>query len=194
MSLFARGLSACVLLLALCVAPLAAAGEPAAAPSPSLLQFAAAAPATPDAAPVSAPSSQDPNPGMAATLALVPGIAVHGAGHFYAGRPLAGAALVAVELGSLYLAYLGSTQISSAVNSGVGDADSANFGDSEEFSRGLGLVVTGTALFLGSWLFDLSGAPTAAAETAAARKEAAGTALRPEVRPDQVALVLEQRF
>ncbi len=194
MFLAVRGLSVCALLLALCAAPPAAASDPAPVPSPSLLRFAEASPAAPAAVLVPDPSDQGPFPGMALTLALVPGIAVHGSGHFYAGRPLTGAALAAVEVGALYLAYLGSMQITSAVNSGVGDAESENFGNSEELSRGLGLAVTGAALFLGSWLFDLSGAPTAAAETAAARKQAAGTALRPALRPDQVALVLERRF
>jgi hypothetical protein len=137
-----------------------------------------------------------PTPGMAVTLALAPGVVVHGAGHFYAGRPLVGAALLAAELGSLYLIYRGGTSINSAINNGAVDAKSANFGESEEFSRGAGWAAAGVAVFLASWFFDLTGAPIAAGETAAAKAKAAEPSLtiKPQFRADRAGVIVEQRF
>lgn len=158
----------------------------------SLRQSADASAAAPsDMARVSAP-----NPGVAITLAMMPGVAVHGAGHFYAERPLTGAALLAVELGSLYLLYRGGTGIYNATNSGVLDGTSANFGESEEFSRGAGLAVAGLTIFIASWLYDLTGAPIAASETLAAKTRAVNRNLtvKPEVRADRAGVVFEHRF
>jgi hypothetical protein len=188
-----RGLSLCFLILGVYAAAAAAAGP---GDEPSLLTLAEASPA-PAVSPVAPlPPAQVPNPRTAATLALAPGVVLHGSGHFYAGRPLTGAALVAVELGSLYMMYRGGTGISDAVASGVTDENSPNFGNTAELSNSIGLAVGGLALFLASWFYDLSGAPVAAAETAAARRgEIPRTSeLTPQVRAEYVGLVWKQRF
>ncbi len=131
---------------------------------------------------------------MAVTLALGPGLAVHGVGHFYAGRPVTGAALLAAELGAVYLAYRGGTDIMRAQANGVFDTNSPNLGQSEEFSRGAGLAAVGVAVFLASWLYDLTGAPIAAAETAAAKAAARAVTISPEFRDNRAGVVIEHRF
>jgi len=165
-------------------------------PPDSLLQMAASSPAS-----ASAPTSRSrpvagPNPGVAISLALMPGVAVHGAGHFYAGRPLTGAALVAVELGSLYLMYRGGTGVYDAVNGGAFDTESRNVGGSEEFSRGAGFAVAGLILFLASWLYDLTGSPIAAEETTAAKNKKVNQSLTltPQLQTGRAGVLVEQRF
>jgi len=89
------------------------------------------------------------SPTTAFLIALVPGSVVHGAGHFYAGKPKTGVFLFSMELIGAGLFYLGAL---------------SSFGEqSENNSSKDGTVVKffGFALFVGSWVADVIGAPKA---------------------------------
>jgi hypothetical protein len=149
----------------------------------------AASPVVPASAPVL-------DPGVASTLAIVPGFLVHGSGHFYAGRPGTGALLLAAEVGSLYLTYLGVQDIQAA-SQNADPADPDYTGDTSQLSRGVGYAAVGIVIFLGSWLYDLAGAPIAVQEQEAKRKQASqtqGMILRPRWTGQSVALVVEHPF
>ena len=85
---------------------------------------------------------RDPN--NAIFVALVPGAVVHGAGHFYAGKPGTGTALFVSEVTGLGLCYLGAM---TAMGSG------------EYSTGGVVAVSAGLALFIGSWAYDVALAP-----------------------------------
>jgi hypothetical protein len=138
--------------------------------------------------------SPEHSPGVAVSLAILPGIAIHGAGHFYAGRPLQAAALLLVEAGAGYMAYRGASEVY-AVSQNFDLAQNA--GESGQLSYGVGLAAGGLFLFLTSWLYDVTGAPMAAAETAApAQKATAHNAptVTPQITRRGVELVLERLF
>jgi len=169
------------------------------ADSPSLLLAAAdtsaAAPTTDEQ--VHAPAAnQGPSPGTASGLAFFPGVLAHGTGHFYAGRPVTGALLVVAEALGVYLAYTGAMDIRRGLE--AFDPDDPTFeGDTGTLSQGIGLAAGGAMIFLTSWFFDLSGAPIAAGEEAAKRQAAATagrTQVRPALTPGGVAVVLERTF
>lgn len=85
---------------------------------------------------------RDPN--NAIFVALVPGAVVHGAGHFYAGKPGTGLVLFGSEVTGIGLCYLGAM---TAMGSG-------------EYSTGGVVALTaGLALFIGSWAYDVAFAP-----------------------------------
>jgi TM2 domain-containing membrane protein YozV len=106
--------------------------------------------------PLSAQRPQDPvthekvdsirlrDPNYAIFVALVPGAVVHGAGHFYAGKPGTGTALFVSEVTGLGLCYLGAM---TAMGSG------------EYSTGGVVAVSAGLALFIGSWAYDVALAP-----------------------------------
>ena len=131
---------------------------------------------------------------MAATLAVAPGVIVHGSGHFYAGRPLTGALLLAAEAAGVYLAYQGAMDVFDLVEN-VDFETLDNYEGTARLSRGVGMAAGGVLLFLTSWFYDISGAPAAAAATARAKqRQAPAAAVRPVVRPEGVAVVLEKKF
>ncbi|MGB8657848.1 MAG: P13 family porin [Candidatus Zixiibacteriota bacterium] len=99
----------------------------------------------------SADSLKLKDPRMAVFYAVIPGIIVHGSGHFYAGKTKTGAALLGSELVGGALAFVG------AVGKGMSEMD----GGQSTWEAGDVLMVTGTILFVGSWLYDLIGAPLA---------------------------------
>jgi TM2 domain-containing membrane protein YozV len=118
-------------------------------------------PLSTDAAVPLAPKKSGLSTGVAAGLAMGPGLLVHGVGHMYAGRPLTGVALLLAEAGGLYMAYRGGTDVSSAVGAIDGSTFSNFHGDSGQISRGLGLAAGGLMIFLSSWLYDVTGSPIA---------------------------------
>lgn len=89
------------------------------------------------------------NPNVAFFYAFVPGFFVHGAGHFYADEKKTGWILVAGEVVSLgVLTFSGF----------VGFAESMS-GSPPTGSEMLAL--TGSIVFIGTWVYDLIGAPIA---------------------------------
>jgi TM2 domain-containing membrane protein YozV len=83
-------------------------------------------------------------PFKAFIYALVPGAVVHGAGHFYAGKPWTGLILFGSELAGVGLFYLGAVTA---------------MGDGEYSPGGAVAVGTGVTLFFGSWVYDAVFAP-----------------------------------
>lgn len=84
------------------------------------------------------------NPNTAIVIAILPGSIVHGAGHFYARRPVTGAALLGIEAVSLVFFVR-------AIGQGLSDTGSPEQERQEVF--------IGTTLFFGSWLYDIIFAP-----------------------------------
>ena len=90
------------------------------------------------------------NPNTALFYAAVPGFIVHGAGHFYAGKSETGIILFTTGV-------IGGVMIASgAINTGWAEGWSTT--ESSE-RKGQALLITGGVLFLGSWLYDMIGAP-----------------------------------
>jgi hypothetical protein len=86
------------------------------------------------------------DPKMAVFYAVIPGILVHGAGHFYAEKPKTGLILFGAEaLGLLFLMR------------GV----ASEFRENDSDGSGAFEGITGFTLVLGSWIYDLIGAPLA---------------------------------
>lgn len=84
------------------------------------------------------------NPNTAMVIAILPGSIVHGAGHFYARRPVTGAALLGIEAVSFVFFVR-------AIGQGLSDT-----GSSEQESQD---TFIGTTLFFSSWLYDIIVAP-----------------------------------
>ena len=90
------------------------------------------------------------SPTTALVIALVPGSVVHGAGYFYAGKPKTGLFLFGIEVIGAGLVYAGALS---------GFAEWSQDGTGKERPE---LAWMGIALFAGSLLADVIGAPEAA--------------------------------
>ncbi len=88
---------------------------------------------------------------MAILYAVVPGIIIHGSGHFYAGKRKTGAILLASGVVGGALFFVG----------GLGVGLSQLDGGQSTWEPGYVFMATGGALFLGSWVYDMIGAPLA---------------------------------
>lgn len=109
------------------------------------------------------------DPGVAIALATFPGVAIHGSGHFYAGRPVTAAQLLLVEAGAVVMSYRGISDLISIIETNSEDGRSEieiieNLEDSGQLSRAVGLAAGGVVLFISSWLYDLTGSPLAVLE------------------------------
>ena len=86
------------------------------------------------------------DPKMAVFYAIMPGVLVHGAGHFYAGKYTTGVILVGSEVVGGSLLFIG----------GLSGLEKT----SATMTGGL-LMLAGGLLFAGSWAYDLIAAPAA---------------------------------
>jgi|GEM_PF-5284566 len=163
-------------------------------PENPYLLLAEASPLSETMPPAAAPAAltHELHPGVAASLAIAPGILVHGSGHFYAGRPVTGTALLLVEAASLYMAYRGGMDIYAATrNFNIEE----NQGRSGQVSYGIGMAVGGVMLFLASWFYDITGSPIAAVETNQSRRRAGqGPTIRAQVTEGGVQVVIGKTF
>ena len=89
-------------------------------------------------------------PKMAVFYAIVPGIVVHGSGHFYAGEKTAGWVLVGGEI-------VGIGMVTYSIMSGFGEAAGGADPDMDDEIAGF----VGLTLFVGTWIYDVIGAPLA---------------------------------
>jgi len=90
------------------------------------------------------------DPGKALFYALVPGLVVHGVGHFYAGDKTAGWVLVGGEvLGLCLIAYAAGARSDYKPLSSDLDDEAETIG------------YFGLGLFVGTWIYDVIGAPLA---------------------------------
>ena len=99
--------------------------------------------------------------GIAMTLAFIPGIAVHGAGHMYAGSWMKGTGLLAIEGVSVWLGVRYGSELADdlgTVTKTTGGTVPNDFGP--VYSR-LGILLVATSAFLYTWFDDMAGASTA---------------------------------
>jgi TM2 domain-containing membrane protein YozV len=98
------------------------------------------------------------SPLIALGIAFFPGVIIHGAGYFYAGKPKTGSLLLVGELVGVGCIAAGIVVISLGVFTKVGTLGAA---DVTEESSGLasGLMYVGSGLFLGTWVYDVIFAP-----------------------------------
>lgn len=101
--------------------------------------------------------------GLAGGLAFFPGVAVHGAGHMYAGSWMKGLGLLAVEGVSAY--YIADTIVN-----GQNDIEKITKGNSgipidvsTAYTK-VGILTVSSMAFLWSWFDDMAGAPIAVTE------------------------------
>lgn len=135
------------------------------------------------------------SPAIAGGLAFFPGVAVHGAGHMYAGSWMKGLGLLAIEGVALGIgiptAINGADRIQKAFE-GAGNGSTADAGDS---FRDVGIVLVCTMAFLWTWFDDMAGAPIAANEyNRLADEAAAQTGMQVIPRADGVSVALVQHF
>ena len=91
---------------------------------------------------------KDPN--MALLYAVIPGVVIHGSGHFYAGKTKTGVVLLGSELVGGTIFYIG----------GLDKAFSQSKGGKLGIYGDI-FIAFGGVLFVGSWIYDLVGAPLA---------------------------------
>lgn len=90
------------------------------------------------------------DPQVALLYAAVPGFFLHGAGHFYAGKKTAGWVLVGGEILSLSI-------MTCAVGLGLGESTNGSTSSTSADE----VAILGGILFVGTWAYDIIGAPLA---------------------------------
>ena len=91
---------------------------------------------------------KDPN--MAILYAVIPGVVIHGSGHFYAGKTKTGVVLLGSELVGGTIFYVG------ALDKAFSQSKGGKLGIYGDI-----FIAFGGVLFVGSWIYDLFGAPRA---------------------------------
>ncbi len=116
--------------------------------------------ATPTPNPNAGGKFDEKSPALAGFLGFVPGLVIHGLGHFYAGRNIEGTCLMLMEGGALYMGYQAYVLGYGAAN-GLSDNPTQNTTNlNGALTLGLGSVL----LFTTSWMYDWLGAPMACSE------------------------------
>jgi len=97
------------------------------------------------------------SPLIALGIAFFPGVIIHGAGHFYAGKPKTGSLLLVGELVGVGCIAAGIVVISLGVFTKVGTLGAADVTEASGLASGL--LYVGSGLFLGTWVYDVVFAP-----------------------------------
>ncbi|MFH1336452.1 MAG: hypothetical protein ABII96_08035 [Candidatus Zixiibacteriota bacterium] len=116
---------------------------------------------------------------VALFYSFVPGIIVHGSGHFYAGKTNTGYLLLGTEAAGLLLLYMG-FEVAFGGSAYQTDADLMGW--------------TGLALFSGSWLYDIIGSPIAVHKRNKELLKKKNTELRFQPKDSGLRLVLVYHF
>jgi TM2 domain-containing membrane protein YozV len=119
------------------------------------------------------------NPYMAIFYSVVPGLLIHGSGHFYAGKTNTGYLLLGTEAAGLLLLYLG-------FENAFGGPAYQNDADIMGW--------TGFALFSGSWIYDAIGSPIAVKKQNQKLLKRKNTELRFQPKDSGLRLVLVYHF
>ncbi len=125
------------------------------------------------------PSLKRKSPYMAAFYSVIPGVLVHGSGHFYAGKEGTGSALLGLEAAGVLLLYFGSLSAFQG-SSHQNDTDAMGY--------------IGLALFAGSWVYDMVGSPIAVVRRNRYIKETEGTQYDFKREPRQFRLTFAWHF
>jgi len=96
------------------------------------------------------------SPYKAILYALVPGFAFHGSGHIYTDEKKTGRILLATEMIRLFMIAMATSDPAYDLEDTTSNGDRENDDGSRDW-----LVGTGAFLFLGSWIYDMVGAPLA---------------------------------
>jgi TM2 domain-containing membrane protein YozV len=132
---------------------------------------------------------------LAGGLAVFPGIAVHGAGHMYAGSWMKGLGLLVIEGAAVGIAantiVTGTDDIQKLAN-GMSNGQFPT-DVSAAFSKS-GILIVSTMAFLWTWFDDMAGAPVAANEYNKLVDEQSEAHLRLQPRLDGVELALSTEF
>jgi hypothetical protein len=96
------------------------------------------------------------SPYKAILYALVPGFAFHGSGHIYAGEKKTGRILLATGAVGFLLMVMAMGDPAYDLDDTTSNGDRENDDGSRDWLAG-----TGAFLFLGSWIYDMVGAPLA---------------------------------
>ena len=133
------------------------------------------------------------SPALAGFLGFIPGIAVHGAGHMYAGSWMKGLGLLAVEAASVGIIAANVSTIQADVDS----ISKTNNGVPTDLSvpyTKIGILTVCSAAFLWSWFDDMAGAPIAVAEYNKIQDQGATARLQLAPRGDGAQLALSTQF
>jgi TM2 domain-containing membrane protein YozV len=125
--------------------------------------------------PQEASTTEAKEPYKAFLYALVPGAVVRGAGHLYAGKTGTGAVLLGSELAGATLLYVS-----------LGMSAGSRTVTAEAFP----VAFAGVALFLGSWIYDMGGAPLAVQKENQRLLQGNRPHLKLRTGPDEVRLVV----
>ena len=133
------------------------------------------------------------SPALAGFLGFVPGVAVHGAGHMYAGSWMKGFGLLAVEAASIGIIAANVSTIQADVDS----ISKTNNGVPTDLSvpyTKLGIITVSSMAFLWSWWDDMAGAPIAVSEYNKIQDQDASASLQLAPRGDGVQVALSTPF
>ena len=99
---------------------------------------------------------------LASTLAFIPGFAIHGVGHMYAGSWVKGTGLFLLGSGGAAIAAYEAVHGYDDIQSMVNDAKDGSIPtDLSPALSKVGIILVGTAAFLFTWWDDMAGAPIA---------------------------------
>jgi len=150
------------------------------------------------AQPAAKPSVSHRSAAVATTLAWIPGVAIHGAGHIYAGSYMKGIGLFLLEGASVWLVYQGYNEYQRGAypdlrnNSGLNNNTPATNMGTEDTEVGVGLVaLTG---FIFTWVDDVAGAGIAADEYNKIQDQNSTVSLHLLPRSDGAVLALSSNF
>jgi hypothetical protein len=147
---------------------------------------------------VAKPSVPYRSPVLATLLAVIPGVAIHGAGHMYAGSWMKGVGLFALEGAATYLMYDGIRQyqrgdFDNLTNAGNSNSTGIPSNLGAEYQEAGIALVAGTG-WLVTWLDDMCGANMAATQFNQVHAQDATVSLRLQPRPDGAVLALSSTF
>lgn len=133
------------------------------------------------------------SPALAGFLGFIPGIAVHGAGHMYAGSWMKGLGLLAIEAASVGIIAANVSTIQADVDA----ISKTNNGVPTDLSvpyTKIGIITVSATAFLWSWFDDMAGAPIAVAEYNKIQDQGASASLQLAPRGDGAQLALSTQF
>jgi hypothetical protein len=133
------------------------------------------------------------SPALAGFLGFIPGIAVHGAGHMYAGSWMKGLGLLAIEAASVGIIAANVSTIQADVDA----ISKTNNGVPTDLSvpyTKIGIITVSATAFLWSWFDDMAGAPIAVAEYNKIQDQGATARLQLAPRGDGAQLALSTQF